>query len=88
MALNFSKHGPTDTSGVRYGAIGYKERQKFRFLIEKHDTYWRADVQLEVNGQGFVSFYILNAKTLKAAKAKCEEFLNPTPIGESTRTDG
>lgn len=84
MALNFLKHGSNDTRGPHYGAIARQWPNQMRFVIEHREGRWNIDVYRHVPGKGFVVIAGDYAGTLKAAKAKCEEWANPTPVDRNS----
>ncbi len=75
MTLNFRKHGPDNTNGEHYSAIASTWPEQHRFVIEKDGHQWRITEYHHTPGLGFQECGGAYAKTLAAAKARCEGWL-------------
>lgn len=90
MALTFHKRPADSERGNHHAALVGGWPKQTRLLIEKRGWEWNITTQAHIPGKGFVTIGSANfgIRTLKAAKERCEEMVNPKPTYASAETDG
>jgi hypothetical protein len=78
MLLNFNKHAASNSRGEHYAAIGGHWPNQRRYIVERSGSEWRWSVHAHIPGRGFEEYAGGYTRTLKAGKAECDEWANPS----------